>query len=91
MVPVKLILLGHSRSQRDSSPSCGPSFRFSLSILNHACILGPRRGLCSQPVTIYSLRLEGMEAGPIWLNVHSGGRKTTYCAESTQQGPMGHL
>ncbi|EDR04202.1 uncharacterized protein LACBIDRAFT_304886 [Laccaria bicolor S238N-H82] len=41
LVPVKLIiLLGHSHSHRDSSPSCEP-----------------RHGFCSQPVTIYTLRL----------------------------------
>ncbi|EDQ98135.1 uncharacterized protein LACBIDRAFT_309956 [Laccaria bicolor S238N-H82] len=58
LVPVQLVWLRHSRSQRDSSPSFD-----------------------SQP----------MEVGPIWGSVYSRGRKTIYCAESTQQGPMGHL
>ena len=45
LVPVNLLLLGHSHSQQDTSQACGPSFWFSLSVLTHAC-------LCSQPVTV---------------------------------------
>ena len=40
--------------------------------------------------TLLSLSV-GMEVGPTWVSVSSRRRKSTYYAESMQQGPMDHL